>query len=95
MLYKDCGNMSVDTTTSNLICDFDELKGKSVTIKGYSGTGQISMNVPFEQGETTTITFDNAFYVSEIVGWRNLCCDATREATGVISTPNVCFWFEK
>ncbi|RCV63105.1 hypothetical protein C5S53_15835 [Methanophagales archaeon] len=91
-------NYLFNPETSNLICNFDALKGKSVTIKGYSGTGQISMNVPFSMdvpfnlGETTTITFDNAFYVSEIVGWRNLCCDVTLEDTGVISTPNVCFW---
>ena len=89
------GKYLFNLETGNLIYNFDELKGKVVTIKGYSGTGQITMRVPFELEETTTITFDNAFYVSEIVGWRNICCDATLEDTGIINTPNVCFWFEK
>ncbi|VVB94797.1 Uncharacterised protein [uncultured archaeon] len=85
-----------DPVTGNLISNFDEMIGKVVTIKGYSGIGQITMYTPYIPGQTnTTISFNNSFYVSEIIGWRNICCDATLEDTGIISTPNVCYWFEK
>ena len=82
--------------TGDLISNFDELIGKVVTIKGYSGIGQITMYTPYIQGQTTTtVHFNNSFYVSEIIGWRNICCDATLEDTGIVNTPNVCYWFEK
>ena len=82
--------------TGDLISNFDELIGKVVTIKGYSGIGQITMYTPYIPEQTTTTAyFNNSFYVSEIIGWRTICCDATLEDTGIVNTPNVCFWFEK
>ncbi len=53
---------------------------KHITVKGYTGD---------------KIDGYNIFYVTDVPGWHYVCCDATLEDTGQISTPNVCHWFEK
>lgn len=89
------GKYLFNPKTDDLVHNFDALKGEFVRIKGYLGKGEITMEIPFKRNETKTITFDNVFYISEINQWENICCDATLEDSGIISTRNVCFWFKK
>jgi hypothetical protein len=60
--------------------DFSSVIGKKLTVKGYPGE---------KVGEYTI------FYITDVPGWQYVCCDATLEDTGKISSPDVCFWLEK
>ena len=60
--------------------DFSSAIGKKLTVQGYYGE---------KVGEYTI------FYITDVPGWRYVCCDATLADTGKVSSPNVCFWLEK
>ena len=63
----------------NSYSDFRPAIGKTISLKGYYGDETNGFKI---------------FYVTDVIDWHYICCDATNE-TGNISSPNVCFWFEK
>lgn len=87
------GSYLFNPETSDLISNFDKMEEKTVEIKGYSGTGYITMQEPFEENKTKEIRFGDAFFVSEISGWRNVCCNVVNWQ-GNISSQESCIWFE-
>ncbi len=89
------GKYLFNPETGDMIYNYDELIEKFVTVNGYPGTGRIIMSAPFKPDESETITFDNAFYVCEIVGWKNIYCNVIDSDTGVVTGTNIPFWFEK
>lgn len=86
------GKYLFNPETGDLVDNFDKIKGKNVKIKGYSGPGEITMKKPFEPNKTHTINFDNAFYVSKIIDWRNICCDTINWKENISGSS--CFWFQ-
>jgi len=53
---------------------FEAMVGKKITVKGYTGRGDIVSRTTVSAEEYIVKTVD-AFYVTEIVGWKNVCCD--------------------
>jgi len=82
------GKLLFDIKTDNVSRSYGdnlyETIGKNIKIEGYLGGEKTVCGEKYE-----------IFYITNIIGWKNICCDATLEDTGNISTPNVCFWFEK
>lgn len=77
-------NIETDDVSRSSHDNLYETIGKTIRVEGYSGGKKTVCGEEYD-----------VFYITNIMGWRNICCDATLEDTGTISTPNVCFWFEK
>ena len=68
--------------------EFRSPVGKEIELAGYYGN-IISVDVMGRHKEYQT------FYVTNIPEWYSVCYDATLEDTGIVTTPNVCFWRKK
>jgi hypothetical protein len=67
------------------------MQRKNITVTGYINSGSIT----FKGRWGGTKVFDNALFVCEIVDWVEIIGDATLEDTGIVSTPDVRFWYPK
>lgn len=76
-------NVLYNPITRDAFASYSNFKAaidKEITVKGYYGD---------------SIEGYDIFNVTDVPGWQYICCDATLEDTGKISTPNVCHWFAK
>ena len=90
--YAVDGKVLFSAESESLITNFDAL-GDNITIKGYSAKGTIFMRNPFDQ-MMTLIEIDNAFFVSEIIGWEPYTGLPLNDY-GHLSERRVEFWLEK
>lgn len=72
--------------------ELNTILGQEITFKGYYGNKTFAER---SYGYTSEIFKYTPFYITDIPGWHYVCCDATLEDTGRITTPNVCYWFKK
>lgn len=90
--YAVDGRVLFSAESEGLIKNFDAL-GDNITIKGYSAKGTIFMRNPFDQ-MMTLIEIDNAFFVTEIIGWEPYSGLPLNDY-GHLSERRVEFWLEK
>lgn len=83
-----------DESTGKPLSNFKEMLGEKVKLNGYQDTGAIIGTSWWEdERKEYTIKEVDAFFVTDINGWQNVCCDATSGDSGIVSSPNVCRWF--
>lgn len=80
--------------TKDLIDGYENLLGKNVQITGYAAAGQITFSGSSWRPDQT-IDFPEAFFVSEIKGWLNVCGRAVNVDTGAASKALTYFWIEE
>ncbi len=85
------GRALFNPVAGGLIQNYDAMVGKTVTVTGYPGTGEIKVQYFLDKTEKT-VPFPKAFYVHEIVGWTSVCGYAVQEDTGKVSETPTWFW---
>ncbi|MFH1290563.1 MAG: hypothetical protein ABIH92_04085, partial [Nanoarchaeota archaeon] len=68
-----------DSNTGKLLKEFREMIGEEITVKGYLVEGEIIV-------DGVLVETVDAIYVTEIVGWQNVCGDSP-------NSEEVCIWF--